>query len=81
MSIIHQFLLYLSDGCHETKFASWKWCDFSQNTENLTKPSYRMVAGDVVMRAIAVDPVLRWYLLCWRRYGCGGGNPIDVKVL
>ena len=47
----------------------------------LTKPSSRMIVGDVVMRAITADPVLRQYLPCLRWWGGGGGNPHGAEVL
>jgi hypothetical protein len=44
----------------------------SGNTANLTKPTCRMVLGDVALRSIVADLVLQWYLP--RSRSCGGGD-------
>ena len=74
MSIIAIFPRTCHERCHVTKFAMQKWCDYSLNMGNLTKPSGRMVAGNVAVRAIMADEVLRWYSPGLRWCG-GGGNP------
>ena len=49
------------DGCLVANFACQKWCDFSKNKGNLTKPSSRMVADCVVVTVMTADLVLHQF--------------------
>ena len=46
----------------------------SGNMANLTKPTRRMVLGDVALKSIVADLVLQWYSPRSRYCGGGGGN-------
>ncbi len=49
------------DGCLVTNFAFRKWCDFSKNKGNLTKPSSRMNADCVAVTVMMEDLVLHQF--------------------
>lgn len=52
-----------------------------KNKTNLTKPSGRMVARGVPVRAIIAGLVLQRYFTWKRRSGFGGGNCHGAEVL
>ena len=49
------------DGCLVTNFACQKWCDFSKNKGNLTKPGSRMVTDHVAVTVMMADLVLHHF--------------------
>ncbi len=57
-------------GCHVTKFAWQKRCNYVENNTNLTKPSRQTIAGGVSVQLIMAGPVLQGYF-SWMS-SCGG---------